>query len=71
MPLSTTMSNGVVVVPCSRKPRTWNRSGVRAAVQGVVDAQRVAVEGEHHVPVAGEEVHEALLVHAVRVVLAA
>ena len=27
MLLSTTMSKGVVVVPSSRKPRTWNRSG--------------------------------------------
>ena len=25
--LSTTMSNGVVVVPCSEKPRTWKRPG--------------------------------------------
>ncbi len=27
MRLSTTMSNGVVVVPCSLKPRTWKRPG--------------------------------------------
>ncbi len=26
MPLSTTIPNGVVVVPCSLNPRTWNRS---------------------------------------------
>ena len=25
--LSTTMSNGVVVVPCSLNPRTWKRPG--------------------------------------------
>ena len=53
MPLSTTMSNGVVVVPCSRKPRTWKRSGSGRPWSELVDAPRVAVEGEHHVPVVG------------------
>ena len=28
MPFTTTMSNGVVVVPSSLKPRTWKRSGL-------------------------------------------
>ena len=28
MPLSTTISKGVVVVPCSLKPRTWKRSAL-------------------------------------------
>ena len=33
------MSNGVVVVPCSVKPRTWKRPGSGAAVQELVDAR--------------------------------
>ena len=43
--LRTTMSNGVVVVPCSLKPRTWKRPGCRAAVEQLVQGAGVAVEG--------------------------
>ena len=67
--LSTTMSNGVVVVPCSLKPRTWKRPGLRPAVDELVHGARVAVEGEDHVPVGGEEVVELAVGVAVRVVV--
>ena len=56
MPFSTTMSNGVVVVPCSLKPRTWKRSALAPPVHQLVDGALVAVEGEDDRPVGGEEV---------------
>jgi hypothetical protein len=42
------MSNGVVVVPSSMKPRTWNRSGCCTAVsmENRMDRSLIAVETE-------------------------
>ena len=47
--LSTTMSNGVVVVPCSLKPRTWKRLGSGRPCSSWWSGAGVAVEGEDHV----------------------
>ena len=63
------MSKGVVVVPCSEKPRTWKRSTSTwpCTISWIAP---VAVEGEDNRLVGGEELDEARLVHAVRVELA-
>jgi len=61
------MSNGVWVVPCSLKPRTWKRPGMRTSVQQFVDRPRVAVEREDHVGVGGEHGVEGLIAEPVRV----
>ena len=49
------MSNGVVVVPSSMKPRDPEPVRVGTPVHELVDGARVAVEGEHDVDVVGEQ----------------
>ena len=66
--LSTTMSNGVVVVPCSLVAAHVEALGVGLAVHQPVHRARVAVEGEHHVGVLGEQLDELARGHAVGMV---
>ncbi len=53
--LRTTMSNVVVVVPCSLYPRAWNRSASWSTVDHLVERPRVAVERHDHVHRLGEQ----------------
>ena len=52
------MSNGVVVVPCSEKPRT-EAIDVDVTVHDFVDRSPVTVESEDDLLVCGEELDEA------------
>ena len=64
--LRTTMSNGVVVVPSSMKPRTWKLSWFVALVDQAMDQAGIAVIGEDHRLVHGEQGVEIVLGQAVR-----